>query len=139
MPAPYVPPASNVSGSQIFSPQALAPYANQLAQQGPAAPATPAPQTGMGLGAKLAMFGGQGADVATTLAAIGSGRFHEANRQGLGPVMAEKAGLLALGMALGHHLARKRANVLGYALGAAGAVPAAINLQRMATNNGSGQ
>ena len=118
----------------LFSPDALAPYVQQAlleevaARQAPAAP----PKTGMGLGATLATLLGQGADIGTTLPMVASDRYREGNPIGLPAILAMKAGLLATPWLFKKFgMPRKAADITGYAIGAAGAVPAAMNLRTL--------
>ena len=82
-----------------------------------------------------ALFGGQGADLATTLPAVMSGRYRESNPLGLGGIVAGKAAMMGLVPWLMRKLARdghpRLSKALGYGVGAAGAVPAAMNVRTM--------
>jgi len=87
----------------------------------------------------LALAGGQGADVATTLYALTQPGMREANPvlSGLSPaaIAGVKAGVsLTLGLLM-RHLDKKgkdkAAKTLGYVVGAAGAIPAAKNLHTL--------
>jgi hypothetical protein len=100
-------------------------------QQAASHPAVPE-KTGMGKLGLLLMLAGQGADIGTTLAATSRGH-EEKNPMGLGGTMAAKAGLMA-GLPLMLKLlkvGRKPSNVIGGIAGAAGAIPAAMNLRTM--------
>ena len=95
----------------------------------------PAEHKGIGAAPYVSMFGGQGADIATTVAAVKSGRFREANPLGLTGVLAAKGAALTLVPWLMRKLARDghptAAKILGHGVGAAGAVPAALNMRTM--------
>ncbi len=91
---------------------------------------------GIGPGPYAALFGGQGADLATTLMAMRKPGAREMNPLGMGGVMAGKAGMMALMPWVMRKLAKgghpTAAKLLGYGVGAAGAVPAAWNARQMA-------
>lgn len=92
----------------------------------------PQPKTGMSKGAMLTDILGQLADIGTTLPMVARPEFEEANPLGLPGVMAMKAGwLLAPLLAKKLHMPRGAADVMGYGIGAAGAVPAAMNLHTL--------
>ena len=116
----------------LFDAAALEQYVNPAALT-QTVPATPAPEKGMGLGAIIAMLAGQGADAGTTLAMLRDPRFREANPLGLKGVMALKAGLVPLIWLLSRDMRRTPANIMGYAAGTAGGIPAALNLHTYAT------
>ncbi|MCR4342147.1 MAG: hypothetical protein NUW01_19900, partial [Gemmatimonadaceae bacterium] len=101
-----------------------------------AAESTEGPQDGrVGPGPYAALFGGQGADIATTLMGRSRG-MRETNPLGFGGVMAGKAALMTLGPLLMRKLAKQghptAAKVMGYGMGAAGAVPAVMNARTLA-------
>ena len=123
-----------------LSPEALKRHAllMQMAPEGAPAPAQESGEgpRGIGAGPYAALLGGQGADIGTTIAALKNPRLKEGNPLGLGGVLASKAAMLTLAPWLmrrmtkaGHPTAAK---VMGYGVGAAGAVPAALNLRTMA-------
>ena len=116
----------------LFDAAALEQYANPaaLTQQ---APPQPPDKTGMALHALITMLAGQGADAGTTLAMLRDPRFREANPLGLKGVMALKAGLVPLIWLLSRDMRRTPANIMGYAAGTAGGIPAALNLHTYAT------
>lgn len=125
--------------ADLFSQQSTQPYIQSAVMQqlandsaGTVAPNRPDQKTGMSKGALLTMLLGQGADLGTTAAALHSGQFHESNHQGLPLVLAEKAAIMGLAPLIAKHLPRAGANALGYGVGAAGAVPAAMNASKMA-------
>lgn len=105
---------------------------------GPSAPASESaqgPQPGIGPWPYAALVGGQGADALTTMVALRQPGFREGNPLGAKGALLGKAALtplMALAMkrlaAGGHPTAAK---VLGYGVGAAGAVPAALNVRTM--------
>lgn len=103
----------------------------QAAQMAPQQQAhtVPAPATGMSKHALALLLAGQGADIATTLAMVPQKRFREGNGMGLPAVLAIKGAALAGLPLLAKRMPRGLANTLGYIGGAAGAVPAAMNLR----------
>lgn len=116
-----------------FQPDDLAEYASPEAVSVPDAP--PSTPTGMSPWARWLMAGGQGADLASTLAMVPQRQFREANPIGLPGVLALKAAIL-LGLPLvAKHLPRKTANTLGALAGVGGAIPAALNA-RLAASKG---
>jgi len=119
----------------LFSAAALAPYVQQAIQEQATQPLPlqEEKETGMSLAAIIALLAGQGADIGTTLAMVPQDRFREGNRLGLPTVLAVKAGLMALPwLTKKFGLPRTPSNIMGYGVGAAGAVPAAMNLRTLA-------
>lgn len=108
-----------------------------LTQMDPETPAAESPEgpQGLGAGPYAALFAGQGADIATTLAALSTGKFHEGNPMGAKGVLAAKAAALCLVPWLMQKLAkngdRKAAKIMGYGVGAAGAIPAIHNVRQL--------
>lgn len=99
--------------------------------------AAPAPKSsGIGAAPYVALFGGQGADLATTVAALRNPNLKEGSPLGTGGMVASKAAMLILLPLLMKKLAASghptAAKTIGYVGGAAGAVPAAMNLHTMA-------
>lgn len=104
------------------------------AQSTPPAQSAPAPSH-EALWPYLLALGGQGADVATTIAALQRGG-QEQNPLGAMGTLGVKAALTALATYMMHHNAQTghagRQKALGIGVGAAGAIPAALNLSQLA-------
>lgn len=123
---------------ELFSRQALAPYTEQLAQEPLAQNAIPHPQDqpGVGVAPYAAAAGGQLADLFSTFHNFNRGYGESNGLVGEGQPygkMAAMKGATALGSILlmkylASHGQPGVAKALGYSVGAAGAVPAAINM-----------
>jgi len=115
-----------------LSPAALAQYTHAAAQADPPSPPPPAHEA---LWPYLALFGGQGADLATTAAALRNPNAHELNPLGTAGMTAAKLGVLTMLTWLMHHEHETghdtAAKVIGTIGGLAGAVPATWNLAQM--------
>ena len=89
----------------------------------------------------ITLLAGQGADIGTTAYALNSGRFEEANPllgDSLGRILLTKAGvtggigiLMKLLERTGDPEKVKAAKLAGYVSGAAGAIPAAMNIRTL--------
>lgn len=123
---------------ELFSRQALAPYAEQLAQEPLAQNAIPhsQDQPGVGVAPYAAAAGGQLADLMSTFHNFNRGYGESNGLVGEGKPygkMAAMKGASALGSILlmkylASHGQPGVAKALGYSVGAAGAIPAAINM-----------
>lgn len=120
-----------------FSPDALQDVLvknNIQAEAPPQSPAKQAPKK-ESWWPYAAMIGGQLADVGTTMQALKNPALHESNPMGLKGALIAKAIETPLVAALMHHLHNKgyddAAKIAGVAMGARGAIPAAMNIHTM--------